>query len=120
MPPAQNVSPQNLPSPGDIGQVNQRLASNNARVAAVMGSLPGLLNELIAAADRRDWLEVTRQSESLAELGRQLKCDALSQPASDLAATAEARSSEFEIKRQLLRVIGATGLARKTPFLAGR
>lgn len=108
-----------LPSPRDIGQVNQRLASNNARVAAAMNALPGLLDELIAAADRRDWIEVTRQSESLADLGRKLKCETLVVPASELAAVAEARSSEFEIKRQLLRVIGATGLARKTQFLAG-
>lgn len=108
----------NLPSPRDIGQVNQRLASNNSRVGAAMHLLPGLLTELIAAADRRDWMEVTRQSESLAELGRQLKCDALATPASELAATAEARGSEFAIKQQLLRVIGATGQARKTSFLA--
>ena len=107
-----------LPSPRDIGQVNQRLASNNSRVAAVMNSLPGLLTELIAAADRRDWIEVTRQSESLAELGRQLKCETVSQPASEFAAISEARSSEFAIKRQLLRVIGATALARKISFLA--
>lgn len=109
-----------LPSPRDIAGVNQKLASNNSRVLAAMNSLPGWLNELIAAADRRDWQEVTRQSELLAEMGRTLKCDTLSKPASELAAVAEARSSEHEIKKHLLRVIGAAGIARKTSFLAGR
>lgn len=109
-----------LPSPRDIAGVNQKLANNNARVMSAMNSLPGWLNELIAAADRRDWQEVTRQSELLADMGRALKCDTLSKPASELAAVAEARSSEHEIKRHLLRVIGAAGIARKTSFLAGR
>jgi hypothetical protein len=109
-----------LPSPRDIAGVNQKLANNNARVMSAMNSLPGWLNELIAAADRRDWQEVTRQSELLADMGRALKCDTLSQPASELADVAEARSSEQEIKRHLLRVIGAAGMARKTSFLAGR
>jgi hypothetical protein len=109
-----------LPSPRDIAGVNQKLANNNARVMSAMNSLPSWLNELIAAADRRDWQEVTRQSELLADMGRALKCDALSRPASELAAVAEARSSEHEIKRHLLRVIGAAGMARKTSFLAGR
>ncbi len=109
-----------LPSPRDFARANQRLASNNARVATVLQSLPSLLGQLIAAADRRDWSEVVRQSESLAELGRTLKCDTLALPAEELAAVAEARSGEVEIKRHLLRVIGAAGRARKTSFLAGR
>ncbi|QDU25346.1 hypothetical protein ETAA8_04120 [Anatilimnocola aggregata] len=110
----------NLPSPGDLAKTNQRLASNNARVTALLNSLPLLLDHLIAAADRRDWLEVVRQSESLAEMGRAMKCDTLAIPAGELAAVTEARSSELEIKRHLLRVIGAAGRARKTSFLAGR
>lgn len=109
-----------LPSPRDIAGVNQKLASNNARVSAALNSLPDWLDRLVAAADRHDWQEVTRQSESLAELGRSLKCDSLVAPASQLAAAAEARTSEFEIKRHLLRVIGAAGKAKQLPFLAGR
>lgn len=83
-----------------------------------MNLLPGLIAELIAAADRRDWQEVTRQCESLADFGRELKYDALVAPARELAAVAEARSNEFEIKRQLLRVIGEAGQAPKRSFLA--
>jgi hypothetical protein len=109
----------NLPSPGDLAKSNDRLARNNRRVANVLNSLPGLLDELIAAADRRDWIEVVRQSDSLAELGRTLKCETLAMPAAELAAVAEARSGEFEIKRHLLRVIGAAGRARKSSFLVG-
>ena len=109
-----------LPSPRDIAKVNQKLASNNARVSAALGSLPAWLDRLIAAADRRDWQEVTRQSESLADLGRSLKSDALANPAHQLAAAAEARSSEVEIKRHLLRVIGAAAKAQQMPFLMGR
>ena len=109
-----------LPTPRDLAGINQKLASNNARVAAAMNSLPGWLDQLIAAADRRDWQEVTRQSQLLAEVGRGLKFDTLSIPAQELAAVAEARSSEFEIRRSLLRVIGAAGQARKTSFLVGR
>lgn len=107
-------------SPRDLAGVNQKLASNNARVQKALNSLPGLLDPLIAAADRRDWQDVTRQSEQIADLARSLKCAALAQPASELAAMAEARSSEHEIKRGLLRVIGAAGQVRKTGFLAGR
>ncbi|WP_425617551.1 hypothetical protein NA78x_001231 [Anatilimnocola sp. NA78] len=110
----------NLPSPADLAKSSQRLASNNARVSAVLNSLPIMLDQLIAAADRRDWHEIVRQSESLAEMGRALKCDTLAIPAGELAAVAEARSSELEIKRHLLRVIGAAGRARKTSFLAGK
>lgn len=109
-----------LPSPRDLGKASERLASNNARVAAVLNSLPGMLDQLIAAADRRDWSEVVRQSETLAEIGISLKCETLAAPARELAAVAEARTSELEIKRRLLRVIGAAGRTRKTSFLAGR
>lgn len=114
------MHPMSLPSPSDIAKTSQRLASNNARVAAVLNSLPGLLDQLIAAADRRDWTELVRQSDSLAELGRTLKCETLAMPAAELAAVAEARRNEHEIKRHLLRVIGAAGRARKTSFLVGR
>ena len=109
-----------LPSPRDIGKTNDRLASNNARVSALLNALPGMLDQLIAAADRRDWSEVVRQSETLAEIGTSLKCETLAIPARELAAVAEARTSELEIKRRLLRVIGAAGRARKTSFLASR
>jgi hypothetical protein len=112
--------PMTLPSPRDIGKTNERLASNNARVAAVLNSLPGMLDRLIAAADRRDWSEVVRQSETLAEIGQSLKCESLALPARELATVAEARSSELEIKRHMLRLIGAAGRTRKTSFLAGR
>lgn len=108
----------NLPSPRDLAQTNQRLAANNARVATVLNSLPDLLDQLIAAAVRRDWSEVTRQSDWLAALGRSLKCEALSGPAAELAAVAETRASELEIKRHLIRVIGAAGRARRASFLA--
>ena len=105
-------------SPRDLAGVNQKLASNNARVMSALNSLPGWLEPLIAAADRRDWQEVTRQSQQLADLARSLKCDALANPANELAAIAEARSNEHEIKRGLLRVIGAASQARKLAFLA--
>ncbi|WP_254506508.1 hypothetical protein [Anatilimnocola floriformis] len=107
-------------SPRDFGNVNQKLASNNARVLNALNSLPGWLEPLVAAADRRDWQEVTRQSQQLADLARSLHCDALANPANELAAVAEARNSEHEIKRSLLRVIGAAGQARKMTFLASK
>jgi hypothetical protein len=109
-----------LPSPRDIGKTNERLASNNSRVASVLNSLPGMLDQLIAAADRRDWSEVVRQSETLAEIGNSLKYETLAVPSRELAAAAEARTSELEIKRHLLRVIGAAGRTRRTSFLAAR
>jgi len=107
-------------SPRDLAGINQKLASNNARVLNALHSLPVRLEPLIAAADRRDWQEVTRQSQQLADLGRALKCDQLAISANELAAVTEARSSEHQIKRCLLRVIGAAGQARKTPFLSAR
>lgn len=107
-----------LPTPREIAQLNQKLASNNSRVVSALNSLPGLLDHLIAAADRRDWTEVTRQSDSLAEMGRSLQCELLTIPAAELAAVAEARKSELEIKRHLIRVIGAAGRVRRSSFLA--
>ncbi len=99
---------QPLPS---LSSLSRKLADANLRIDRVIENLPGALDHLIQAADRKQWNEVSRLSQVLAK-----SCQEQGVPLDGLAqevAGAAAEQSEPQIKRSLLRLIGASGRLRR-------
>lgn len=102
------MSSPNLPN---LGSLSAKIAAANLRVDRVIDSLPGMMDHIIQAADRKEWREVSRLSSALAA-APDLEGGAIQGAAEDLATDAR-ENSELQIKRSLLRLIGASGRQRR-------
>ena len=102
------MSQPNLPN---LSGLSRQLAKANLRIDRVIESLPGALDHLIQAADRKEWREVARLSQILARSCQEQGVP-LEMPAQELAEIAQ-NQSEPQIKRSLLKLIGAGGRLRR-------
>jgi hypothetical protein len=100
--------PQSLPN---LSSLSRKLADANLRIDRVIDNLPGALDHLIQAADRKEWSEVSRLGQVLARSCQEqgVPLDASAQE----VASSAADQSEPEIKRSLLRLIGESGRLRR-------
>src|SRR6185436_7826424 len=100
--------PQSLPN---LSSLSRKLADANLRIDQVIENLPGALDHLIQAADRREWKEVSRLGQVLAKSCQEqgVPLDAAAQ---EVASSAQ-EQSEPQIKRSLLRLIGDSGRLRR-------
>ncbi|MBC7854048.1 MAG: hypothetical protein IAF94_11470 [Pirellulaceae bacterium] len=95
----------------NLSSLSRKLADANLRIDRVIENLPGALDHLIQAADRKQWNEVSRLSQMLAKSCQEQGVP-LDAPAKEVAGSA-AEQSEPQIKRALLRLIGASGRLRR-------
>ena len=95
----------------NLSSLSRKLADANLRIDRVLENLPGALDHLIQAADRKQWSEVTRISQVLASSCQEQGVP-LDASAQDVANSA-AEQNEPQIKRSLLRLIGASGRLRR-------
>ena len=95
----------------NLKSLSRKLADANLRIDRVLENLPGALDHLIQAADRKEWTEVSRLSEILARSCQEQGVP-LDANAQELASSAH-EQSEPQIKRSLLRLIGAGGRIRR-------
>ena len=95
----------------NLSSLTKKLADANLRIDRVIESLPGVVDHLIQAADRKEWREVSRLSQLLARSCQEQGVP-LDAPAQELSATAQSQE-EPQIKRSLLRLIGASGRLRR-------
>ena len=95
----------------NLSSLSRKLADANLRIDRVLENLPGALDHLIQAADRREWSEVSLLSQVLAKSCQEqgVPLDATAQE----VASAAQEQSEPQIKRSLLRLIGASGRLRR-------
>ena len=84
----------------------------NARFLSLLG---GYIDQLVRAADRRDWVTVGRLGEALAEGSGEAGVFELSGAAQQVATAARSGTNSANIRRALLRLIGAYGRARRAP-----
>jgi hypothetical protein len=91
----------------NLRSLSRKLADANLRIDRVIENLPGALDHLIQAADRKQWQEVSRLGQVLAKSCQEQGVP-LDAPAQEVACSA-AEQSETQIKRSLLRLIGASG-----------
>ncbi|MCE9527598.1 MAG: hypothetical protein K8R36_16270 [Planctomycetales bacterium] len=102
----------------NLGAISRKLADANLRIDQVLENLPGALDHLIQAADRKEWNEVARISRVLSK-SCQDQSVPLDAPAQEVASAAE-EQSETQIKRSLLRLIGDSGRLRRQGNQSGR
>ena len=84
----------------------------NARFLSLLG---GYVDQLICAADRRDWTTVGRLGVALAEGSNEAGAFEVSGAAQQVAAASRSANNPANIRRALLRLIGACGRARRAP-----
>jgi tRNA A58 N-methylase Trm61 len=101
----------------DLARLNLQLAANAARVSQYVETLTSRVDRLVEATMTEDWQEVRRLSDHLSQssnsygyeaIGERARrvCDAMDQPG-------DAEANVLEIKRSVLRLIGACGRARQ-------
>ena len=102
----------------NLSSLSRKLADANLRIDRVLENLPGAIDHLIQATDRKEWQEVSRLSQLLAnscgERGVPLEASA------QQVASSAHEQSESQIKRSLLRLIGDSGRLRRQGNPAGR
>ncbi|MFN0018742.1 MAG: hypothetical protein ACKVP0_10820 [Pirellulaceae bacterium] len=102
----------------NLGAISRKLADANLRIDRVLENLPGALDHLIQAADRKEWKEVALISQVLSK-SCQDQGVPLDAAAQEVASSAQ-EQSESQIKRSLLRLIGDSGRLRRQGNQSGR
>jgi hypothetical protein len=102
----------------NLSSLSRKLADANLRIDRVLENLPGALDHLIQAADRKEWQEVSRLSQVLAKSCQEQNVP-LDASAQELVSSAQ-EQSESQIKRSLLRLIGDSGRLRRQGNPASR
>ena len=108
-----------MPNPlPNLSSLSRKLADANLRIDRVIENLPGAIDHLIQAADRKEWQEVSRLSQLLAKSCKDqgIPLDASAQEVVNSAQ----EQSEPQIKRSLLRLIGDSGRLRRQGNPSGR
>jgi hypothetical protein len=101
----------------NLNSLSRKLADANLRIDRVLENLPGALDHLIQAADRKQWSEVSRLGQVLAKSSQEQGIPLAA--AEEVAASAE-QQSEPQLKRSLLRLIGEGGRLRRQGNIQNR
>lgn len=96
----------------NFAQLNAKLAVDNQRVNQWIDGLVERIDNLVDAATRSDWMEVKRLSQFIARASAIYGFPLLAENA-DRLVTATDLENETEIKRGVIKLIGAAGRTRK-------
>lgn len=96
----------------NLAQLNARLAADNQRVNMWVDGLVERIDKVVDATLRSDWMEVQRLSLFIARSSALYGYPLLAENAQRLASASD-QQDEIEIKRGVIKLIGAAGRARK-------
>jgi hypothetical protein len=96
----------------NIAHLNAKLATDNARVNQWVDGLVERIDKIVDATTRSDWMEVQRLSLFIARSSAIYGYPLLAENA-ERVANASAKQDETEIKRGVIKLVGAAGRARK-------
>lgn len=96
----------------NIAQLNAKLAADNQRVNQWVDGLVERIDKLVDATMRSDWMEVKRLSMFIARSSAIYGYPLLAENAERVAEAAN-EQDETEIKRGVIKLVGAAGRARK-------
>jgi len=96
----------------NFAQLNAKLAVDNQRVNQWIDGLVERIDNLVDATTRSDWMEVKRLSEFIARASAIYGFPLLAENADRVIAASELEN-ETEIKRGVIKLIGAAGRTRK-------
>jgi hypothetical protein len=103
------MSHETLPN---ITHLNAKLAQDNQRVNLWIDGLVERIDKIVDATLRSDWMEVKRLSQFIARSSATYGFPLLAENA-DRVAEASASENETEVKRGVIKLIGAAGRTRK-------
>jgi hypothetical protein len=98
-------------SAADISRMTAQVAKDSARISRFMDSLTGHIDLLVDAAGANDFAELNRQAEYLAGCGWSYGCGEVAEQAKRLTLALKKPKQPLEIRRQIIRLIGACGRA---------
>ena len=93
-------------------ELNAQLARSNGRVTNFVERLIDRVDALVAASLDSDWDEVRRQSEFLATSGQVYGLTEIANSARRVCQSLNEKAAPVEVKRRLVKLIGACGTAR--------
>lgn len=100
----------------DLAGLNSQLAANTARVSQYVETLSTRVDRLVDATMAEDWQEVRRLSDHLARNSNNYGYEAIGERArrvcDEMDNPGDAEANVLEIKRSVLRLIGACGRAK--------
>ena len=96
----------------DLSLLSARLAQNTARINRVLDALSVRIDEMVAHADRSDWQQVRELSETVAGVSEAHGMHTLGERARQVGKAATRTDDVCDVKRSLIRLIGAYGRAR--------
>ena len=105
------------PSTPHLAELNAQLAANAARVSQYVETLTARVDRLVEATMTEDWREVRRLSDHLAQSSNNYGYEAISERArrvcDEMDKPGDPEANVQEIKRSVLRLIGACGRAKR-------
>ena len=101
----------------DLTSLNSQLAANTARVSQYVETLTARVDRLVEATMTEDWQEVRRLSDHLAQSSNSYGYEAIGERArrvcDEMDKPDKPETNVLEIKRSVLRLIGACGRAKR-------
>lgn len=96
----------------NIAHLNAKLAADNHRVNQWVDGLVERIDKIVDATMRSDWMEVKRLSDFIARSSAIYGFPLLAENAERVAAASE-KEDETDIKRGVIKLIGAAGRTRR-------
>jgi hypothetical protein len=96
----------------NLAQLNTRLAADNFRVNQWIDGLVERIDRIVDATMRSDWMEVKRLAGFIAKSSAIYGFPLLAENAERVVAASQ-EQNEAEVKRNVIKLIGAAGRARK-------
>ena len=96
----------------DLSSYSRQLATNNARVTDFVDTLATFIDDVVDATTARDWRELERLCNYIGRGGELMGHPHLTERARQLAGILK-QGDETEIRRGVVRLLGATGRVRE-------
>jgi len=97
----------------NIRKAAAELAGNHAKACGYVDALMDRVDQLVAAATRRDWNELRQQSRQLANDSQDAGFRSVSAMAQKVSDEAAKPDNELGTRRSLIRLIGTAGRASR-------
>ena len=101
------------PPSADLRQLSRALTANNLRVMNFLDGLISRVDDVVEASFEHDWEQVGRVSQMIARYSELRGFPGIAESAAAVCEEAGNGCDEAEMRRRLLRLIGACGKARK-------
>ncbi len=100
----------------DMAELSMKLAADNQRVSQYIDTLTARIDDLVAATLKKDWDEVRRLGEHIAQTSATYGCQPITESAERLCTSLDQPDNELEVRRNILKLVGSYGRADRRPW----